>query len=229
MTSSARADWLIPTLLITLLIIPLAAGAARLFWLASGVEITPENERFFTAPLPVVVHILSASVFCILGVFQFAPGYRRRRRGAHRIAGRILVPFGLVAALSGLWMTQFYPPVENDGTLLYVFRLLFGFAMALFIILGFAAIRRRDIARHRAWMMRGYAIAVGTGTQALIYIPWVIIVGMPDELSRALLFGAGWAISLAVAEWIVRKWPHPSIAPDTKPSRTAAARSAPPS
>jgi len=37
-------------------------------------------------------------------------------------------------------MTQFYPPVENDGDLLYGFRLLFGSAMVVFIVLGFAAI-----------------------------------------------------------------------------------------
>ena len=41
--------------------------------------------------------------------------------------------------------------------------------MALAIVLGLAAIRRRDIARHRAWMIRGYAIGLGAGTQALTH------------------------------------------------------------
>jgi len=75
MTTSARADWLVPTLLIALSFIPVAAGAARLFWLASGVEITPGNTRFFAAPLPVVLHILSVTLFCILGAFQFSAGF----------------------------------------------------------------------------------------------------------------------------------------------------------
>lgn len=78
-----------------------------------------------------------------------------------------------------------------------------GFAMVLFIVLGFAAIRRLDIARHRDWMKHSYAIAMGTDTQSLTYIPSVLVVGMPGELSRALLMGAGWAISLAVAEWVI--------------------------
>jgi uncharacterized membrane protein len=204
MTTSARADWLAPTLLIALSFIPVAAGVARLFWLASGVEITPDNARFFAAPLPVVLHILSVTLFCILGAFQFSTGFRRRRSGWHRAAGRIVVAGGLVAALTGLWMTQFYPPVENDGDLLYGFRLLFGSAMVVSIVLGFAAIRRRDIARHRAWMMRGYAIGMGAGTQALVHLPWLLIVGTPGELARALLMGAGWVVNLAVAEWIIR-------------------------
>ena len=50
-----------PAGLIALSLVPIAAGAMRLAELASGAEITPENARFFAAPLPVVVHILSNS------------------------------------------------------------------------------------------------------------------------------------------------------------------------
>lgn len=38
--------------------------------------------------------------------------------------------------------------------------------MAACLVLGFTAIRRRDIAAHRAWMIRAYAIGLGAGTQA---------------------------------------------------------------
>ena len=40
-----------------------------------------------------------------------------------------------------------------------------GSAMLVTIVLAFAAIRRRDIARHRAWMIRSYAIGLVAGTQ----------------------------------------------------------------
>ena len=207
MPHSTRADRLVPAALIALSAVPVAAGAVRLVGLAAGAEITPENARFFAAPLPVVLHILSVSLYCVLGALQFAPGFRRRRPGWHRGAGRLLVPLGLVAALSGLWLTQFYPPVEHDGPLLYVIRLVVGSAMVLFICLGFAAIRRRDIARHRAWMMRGYAIGLGAGTQALTHLPWFLFEGIQGELSRALLMAAGWIINLAVAEAVIRNRP----------------------
>ncbi len=67
--------------LIVLSAVPVAAGAARLAQLTSGVDITPENARFFAALLPVVLHIISASLFAILGAFQFAPGFRHRSPG----------------------------------------------------------------------------------------------------------------------------------------------------
>ena len=205
--SSARGDWLVIAPLIVLSAVPVAAGAVRLIGLAGGAEITLENARFFAAPLPVVVHIIGVSLFCILGAFQFAPGIRRRRPGWHRAAGRLLVPAGVVAALSGMWLTQFYPPVNHDRPLLYVIRLVMGSTMALFICLGFAAIRRRDIARHRAWMMRGYAVGLGAGTQALTGLPYYLFEVVQSELGRALTMGAGWAINLAVAEWIIRRRP----------------------
>ncbi|WP_322780522.1 DUF2306 domain-containing protein [Frankia sp. Cas4] len=164
MTSSARTGRLVPTALLALSVIPITAGAARLAELTGGAEITPENARFFASPVPVVVHILSVSLYCTLGPFQFVPGIRRRRPGWHRAAGRLLIPCGLAAALSGLWMTLFYPRPDDVGDLLSGFRLVFGSAMILSILLGFAAIRRRDILRHRAWMIRGYAIGLAEWT-----------------------------------------------------------------
>ncbi|GGS95720.1 membrane protein [Planobispora rosea] len=193
-----------PAGLIALCAVPVIAGAVRLGELTAGAEITAQNARFFAAPVPVVLHILTVSVYGLLGAFQFAPGFRRRRPGWHRAAGRILVPCGLLAALSGLWMTLFYPLPDGDGALLSGFRLVFGSAMALSIVLGLAAIRRRDVTRHRAWMIRGYAIGLGAGTQVLTNLPWFLIFGEPGETSRALLMGAGWAINLAMAEWIIR-------------------------
>lgn len=192
MTFSTKSEWYIPAALIALSLFPVAGGTFRLVQLGGGAAITPDNARFFAAPLPVVLHIISACVYCVLGAFQFSSGFRRRNPGWHRAAGRILVPCGLVAALSGLWLTHFYPPVDGDGPILYTIRLLAGSAMGLFICLGFAAILRRDIPRHSAWMMRAYAVGLGAGTQALTHLPWFLFPSIQGELTRALCMGAGW-------------------------------------
>ncbi|HEX4703010.1 MAG TPA: DUF2306 domain-containing protein [Pseudonocardiaceae bacterium] len=203
--SSTRSQWLVPTALILLIVVPVAGGADRVAGLAGGAHVTPANARFFAEPVPVLVHIFSASLYCVLGAFQFASGFRRRRPGWHRMAGRLLVLCGLAAGLAGLWMALFYPDAPGDGALLRGFRLVFGSAMVACIALGFAAIRRRDITRHRAWMIRGYAIAQGAGSQAVISVVWLLLVGTPVGVSRALLMAAGWMINLAVAQWIIRR------------------------
>lgn len=215
-TKPGAAGWLVPTALLILSFIPVVAGAFRLTELAGGAAITPANARFFASPLPVVLHIVSVTVFSLLGAFQFAPGFRRRHPAWHRSAGRILIPSGLVAVLSGLWMTLFYPWIEGDGVILYGLRLLFGSVMLGSILLGVASIWRRDFMRHGHWMMRGYAIGLGAGTQALTQMTWMLLIGKPDELAKAMLMGVGWMINLGVAEWIIRKRP-------TTPSRTASA------
>lgn len=205
MSSTNRADRFIPAALLALSFVPLVAGAVRIVGLAGDAGITPQNARFFASPLPIVLHVVSAALFCGVGAFQFAPGFRRRRPAWHRIAGRVLVAAGLISGLSGLWMTLFYPRAPGDGLLLDGFRLVFGTAMVVSIVLSLAAILRRDVARHRAWMIRGYAIGLGAGTQALVTLPWVLLVGTPDVLERALLLGAGWVINVAFAEWIIRR------------------------
>ncbi|TMC09614.1 MAG: DUF2306 domain-containing protein [Chloroflexi bacterium] len=220
-----RREWLVPAGLILLTAVPVIAGADRVGQLASGGPVTPDNARFFSMPLPVVVHIISASVFCFLGAFQFVPSLRRRRPRWHRLAGRLLVPSGVAAALAGIWMTLFSELPAGDDGLLTVFRLVFGSAMVLSLVLGFVAILRRDVASHQAWMMRGYAIGVGAGTQVLTSLPADLILGrMPEGVLRALLLGAGWAINLAVAEWLLRRRPARRARVATAPAPPTGAR-----
>ncbi len=220
---AGSAAWLVPVGLLALSAIPLAAGGIRLTELAGGADITPANARFFASPVPVVLHIVSATVFAILGAFQFVTGIRRRWPGWHRAAGRLLVPCGLLLGLSALWMTLFYPWPDGDGALLYVFRLLFGSAMIVSIVLGLTTIRRGDVRRHRAWMTRAYAIGLGAGTQVLTLLAGELILGPPGEISRALLMGAGWVINLAVAEWAIRKRPARAPIGSSTPGRQPAA------
>jgi uncharacterized membrane protein len=181
------------------------AGTTRLVELASDAEVTAANARFFAQPLPVVLHILAAVPYSILGALQFSAGFRRRLRGWHRAVGGVLAICGMVAALTGLWMAHFYAWPEADGEALYAMRLAFGSAMAASLVLAVDAIRRRDFAAHGAWMIRAYAIGLGAGTQVLTHLPWFILFGQPGELPRAVMMGAGWVINVIVAEWVIRR------------------------
>jgi uncharacterized membrane protein len=198
----SKSKWLLPAGLLMLCIVPVLAGAVRMSQLSSGV-VTPENARFLNSPLPFALHGFSVTLFCVLGAFQFVPSLRFKNKW-HRTMGKVLLPLGLLCALSGLWMNQFYPLPAHDGTVLYIERLVFGVGMFVALSLGYFAIRARDYARHRAWMMRGYAIGLGAGTQVITTIPWVLLFGEPDLNERSVLMGAGWVINVLVAEWFIR-------------------------
>lgn len=197
-------EWRTTALLIALSAIPIGAGAMRLGELGAGAQLTPDNARFFAAPLPIVLHIVGASLYCVLGALQLAPALRRRRPGFHRALGWLLIPCGLAAASAGLWMDVSYQRPEPASPLLSVMRWLFGSAMLLSLLLGVRAIVQRDFARHGVWMLRAYAIGLGAGTQSLLIVPWVVLFGLPPPLAEALLMGAGWLINLAVAERAMR-------------------------
>jgi uncharacterized membrane protein YozB (DUF420 family) len=199
----------VPLGLVALSVVPIIAGSLRLVELSGGAAVLPAKP---TSTLPLVLHIVSASVYSVLGAFQFSAGFRRRRPGSHRIAGRLLVVLGLIVASSALWLTISTPRFEGSGDLYFLFRLVFGSAMVLSIVLGFRAIRRRDVPRHRAWMIRAYAIALAAGAQVFTLGIGEAIVGKGDT-SSALFAGAGWVINLAVAEWVIRRRPARHVAP----------------
>ena len=202
MNAHRPRSWPVPAALVSLSVIPLAAGALRLLQLAGGPAVMPADHRFAGFPGALVAHIVGAAVFALVGAFQFVP--RLRRGGWHRRAGRAVAVAGVVVAVSALWLTLFYEPQPGSGAVLFAFRLVFASAMAACLFLGFTAIRRRDVASHRAWMMRAYAIGLGAGTQAFTEGIGEGVFGhgvLVADLSR----GAAWLINLTVAEWCIHR------------------------
>ncbi len=202
--SARRLGWALPVALFALCFVPVASGSLRLVQLAGGPEIMPADDRFLGWPVALVVHIVGATVFALVGAFQLVPGIRRQHPRWHRRAGRVLAVTGLMVAGSALWLTLFYEPQPGTGPLLLVLRLVVAPAMAGCLVVGVAAARRRDFAAHRAWMIRAYALAVAAGTQVFTQGFGEAVVGH-GELRGDLLKAAGWVINLAVAEWVIRR------------------------
>lgn len=207
MTNAPRIDWKMPLALLVMSAIPFAAGIARLVGLVGNPAITSENARFVAAPFPVIVHILSVSLFSLFGAFQFSSGLRQRLPQWHRVSGRVVVASGIFAALTGLWMTVMYPiPPELQGGLLYAVRVFVGVAMLLSIFLTVAAVKRGHIATHRAWMIRAFALGQGAGMQVVVLLPWMLLIGKPSMLQRDALMSLAWLINLLVAEMAIQRW-----------------------
>ncbi len=186
----SRAQWLMLSGLLVLFLVPVMGVLLRLFELAmvDGLEFLPRNPRIESVPTPVVLHIVSSVIYCVLGAVQFLQQTRMGRSSWHRRAGHWLAASGALAALSGLWMTLFYTfPESLQGPLLCGVRILVSVAMMLCLLLGIVAVIKRRIAQHRAWMIRAYALGLGAGTQGFVMLPWVVTVGEPSGLLRDVL------------------------------------------
>lgn len=216
-----KSEWAFLGLIFVYSFIPAVGGLIRVMELAGGPQIAPVNPRALLAPTPIILHIISSFLFCVVGAFQFLPSIRRQRPVAHRTIGRVIAAAGCVAALSGVWMTHHYVfPDALQGGLLYWVRVVLGTAMFGLIIWAVIAIRSRNTFQHGASMYRAYAIGQGASTQTVMGIAWIIAWGFEatGPLRDGLMIFA-WVLNLLVAEILIRSIPKPAKRPDSNGPR----------
>src|SRR3712207_9150711 len=72
-----KSDWTVPALLVLLSLVPTLGGIARLTSMSGDSPVTPDNARFVAAPTPIIIHVIAATLYSLLGAFQFSKGFRR--------------------------------------------------------------------------------------------------------------------------------------------------------
>lgn len=166
-----------------------------------GKFLHPDMRAAFEANRAVVyVHVFASSVALILGPFQFMDGLRARRLNLHRWMGRTYLGVGvLLGGLAGLHMA-----FHAFGGI--VSQLGFG-ALALgWLYTGlraYLAIRAKDVASHRRWMVRNFALAFGAVTLRL-WLPGSVAAGVPFELAYPAIAWLCWVPNLVVAEYLLK-------------------------
>ncbi|SHH25893.1 Predicted membrane protein [Cognatishimia maritima] len=195
-----------PLLLILLGILPIAASLYRLGDLAITDPSTiadPDVLRFFAAPSSIAMHVAFGSLFLILGAFQVSAGFRRAHRTLHKRMGYLAALSAVVFSLSGVWIVFTYAPHSLANPWIDVGRVFFGTAITAFILLGIWAAISKDLKAHRAWMIRGYALAASSGIQSyLIAIVTVINGAFDPEIADSMIW-LGWVIGILAAERII--------------------------
>lgn len=182
--------------------IPILTALINVVQIPSGAY-AEDSAHLAVAPASWFAHALAGVVFGITGPVQFVRALRNRFGALHRMSGRIFVLSGAVLGLSGISLlaqvTSQRTPVADIG------RGLFGLALLIALALAMAAIWKRDVLRHRAWMIRAYAVGMGLGTVALVFFPIYIATGRaPTGLAADFLFVASWALNIAFAELVIR-------------------------
>ncbi len=183
--------------------IPVMMAAVRVVQVPLG-ALPEDSLRLATVPAAFFVHALAGVLFGVLGPLQFARALRRRYGTAHRLAGRVFVLSGVWLALSGLALVLRVESIAT--TLLGAARGVFGLALIAVLALGVAAARAHNMRRHRGWMIRAYAIGMGSGTVSLVLFPVYLISGEPPTgLTTDIVVVGTWLATIAVGEWVVRR------------------------
>lgn len=163
-----------------------------------------DSRRLSAAPVWHFMHVLGGAMFGILGPIQFGRVLMNRYGFLHRVMGRAFVAAGAMISLSSLGLlwhfTGAYSVAMSSG------RLLFGIALGVALVLAMQAIRKRDVVRHRNWMIRAYAIGIGATAVSMVFFPIYVITGEPPMgLVADTAFLGSWTACVVFAEGLVRR------------------------
>lgn len=146
-----------------------------------------------------MTHISFGSLALILGPVQFSEKLRAKSKTIHRTFGKIYMLSILIAGIIGVYLSV----KSTDGLASQLGFLSLCAVWLITTVMGFVSIRKREIQKHREWMLRSYAVT-------LVFITfrfWAIIPVMITG-TYGLLYGLtiiySWAFNLALVEWIIR-------------------------
>lgn len=172
-------------------------------------ELVRVDGRFAAHRGLALLHVLPGGLFLLLAPLQFSSGIRTRHVGIHRWSGRILLLLGVTATVPAFYFGVLHPYAgRGEATAIAVFGALFLGAMAR----AFAAIRARDVAHHREWMIRAFATAIAISTVRLVaLVADVALTPAGFDLPELFVLSlwTGWIVTVGAAEiWIRHTRPH---------------------
>jgi uncharacterized membrane protein len=171
-----------------------------------------------------LVHILPGALFLVLAPLQFVPSIRERHLQVHRWLGRILLVDGLIIGATALVMSykmNIGGPNETAATTL------FAVVFLICLVKAYWHIRHKEVVRHREWMIRAYAVALGVATTRPIVGMFFAFRRLTPHDFFGIAFWLGFTITFLVAEaWIDYTRYHAvegTDLPDSMRDRTLAA------
>jgi uncharacterized membrane protein len=162
------------------------------------------DDLFAHYPILTLIHIVPGILFMILGPLQFSSTMRARHLRWHRFSGRVFVICGLVIGVSALVMSFWMPAIggANQAAATALFGTFFLFALGK----AFWHVRRHEIALHREWMIRAFAVGLAVATIRPIiglFFATSLLSGLTPHEFFGIAFWIGFVLQLIAAEaWI---------------------------
>ena len=185
---------------VLLLAVPIVGYAMAM--VVVGAPMYPPNlaASFLARPWGIYPHALFGSLALGLGALQFNRWLLLRHRPIHRALGTVYVVSALFVGVAGLYMSlySFGGLVTHTG---------FG-ALALLLLWttgrAYAAARAREIAVHRRWMLRSYALIFAAVTLRM-ELPLLIMAFGDFTPAYRVVAWLSWVPNILWAEWYTRR------------------------
>lgn len=128
----------------------------------------PYNPGFIKHTTVTNLHIIPGTIYLLLAPFQFVSFIRNKWMSAHRWIGRIISLLAIIVGLTSFFMAVVFP---FSGLTESVSVTFFATIFLLAIVKGIWHIRARNVARHREWMTRAFALGLAIATSRIIFLP----------------------------------------------------------
>jgi uncharacterized membrane protein len=155
---------------------------------------------FAKHPALTLIHILPGALFLALAALQFVPSIRQKHPQIHRWMGRVLIVCGLIIGISALVMSykmNIGGPNETAATTL------FALVFLICLLKAYRHIRRREVGRHREWMIRAYGAGLGVATTRPIVGAFFAFRRLTPHEFFGIAFWLGFTITFLAAEaWV---------------------------
>lgn len=153
---------------------------------------------YVRAPTATFLHLSGGLIALVVGAFQVNSGLRTQYLSLHRVLGRIYVVAVLVGGVAGLVLA-----VGSFGGLAAHFG--FGLLAVCWIVTTLTAyghIRAGNVAAHRAWMLRSYALTLA-GVSLRVYLGISELAGVAFADFYPAVAWLCWVPNLLIVEWAV--------------------------
>jgi uncharacterized membrane protein len=154
-------------------------------------------------PWYAAAHFLGAGVALLIGGFQFSQRLRAAYPVAHRWNGRVYLAAVLIGGVGGFGIAGIAhggPPTQVGFTMLAMLWLYSGAR-------AYGAIRAGDIAEHRRWMVRNFALTFGAVTLRVELGLFTGVLGWSFDHAYVTVAWLSWVGNLVVAEWWLLRQP----------------------
>jgi len=176
------------------------------------------DEVFARHPILTMVHVVPGLLFTVLGPFQLSESIRARHLQWHRWNGRIFIATGFIVGISALLMSFTMQSIGgvNQAAATVLFGSFFLFALSK----AFWHIRRREVALHRQWMIRAFAIGLAVASIRPI-VGIFFATSRFSGLTPAQFFGTAFWIGFVLHLIVAEAWLHATLPQTIKAQMTA--------
>lgn len=185
--------------IMTFLALSIALLVSRYFTLDPEVYFPEQRAVYLAHQTAITLHILGGVIALAVGPFQFLHRVRTKRPQIHRWLGRLYLVGILLGGVCGLYMATYaYAGIISS----------LGFAILaiLWLTTGFLAyrtIRAGDVAAHRRWMIRNFALTFAAVTLRIELGFLIMLFGF--ETGYQMVAWLCWIPNLLVAEAIIQR------------------------